>query len=115
MVTSCLSLPSHLMETGRTLVNRPNGSLTLEDRTTRGVFWVKASKQGAVMTVERDFTTVSSRLAKATRAVRDARKSLNSATREISGRGAALRDIDQFTAREACSVLAALRLVQVIQ
>jgi hypothetical protein len=67
------------------------------------------------MTVERDFTTVSNRLAKATRAVRDARESLNSATREISGRDAALRDIDQFTAREACSVLAALRLVQVIQ
>jgi hypothetical protein len=67
------------------------------------------------MTVERDFTTVSNSLAKATQAVRHARASLNTATREISGRSAALRDIDQFTAREACSVLAALRLLQVIQ
>jgi hypothetical protein len=58
---------------------------------------------------------VSNRLAKATQAVRDARESLNSATREISGHGAALQDIDQFTAPEACSVLAALRLLQVIQ
>lgn len=67
------------------------------------------------MTVERNFGTVPNRLAKATQAVRDARESLNSATREISGHGATLRDIDHFTAREACSVLAALRLLQVIQ
>src|ERR1035437_9254885 len=64
------------------------------------------------MTVEPDFKTVPNKLARAAHAVRDARESLNMAIRD---HGVTLRDIDQFTAREACSVLAALRLFQVIQ
>lgn len=59
--------------------------------------------------------TEQSKLAKAVQAVRYARESLNTAIREIGNDGTILRDIDQFTAREACTVLAALRLFQVIQ
>ncbi|MCU1275918.1 MAG: hypothetical protein JWO48_3349 [Bryobacterales bacterium] len=63
---------------------------------------------------ERDFTAVQNKLARAAQAVRDARESVNTAIREI-GDDAMLRDIDQFSTREACTVLAALRLFQVIQ
>jgi hypothetical protein len=64
--------------------------------------------------VEPDFTEMQNKLARATQAVRDARESLNKAFCEIHD-DATLRNIDQFTAREACTVLAALRLFQVFQ
>jgi hypothetical protein len=67
------------------------------------------------MTGGRDFRATQNRLARAARAVRDARESLHSAILEIGDQDATLRDIDQFTAREGCTVLAALRLLQVIQ
>ena len=67
------------------------------------------------MTGAQDFSATRNRLARAARAVRDARESLNSAIIELCDDDATLRDIDQFTAREACTVLAALRLLQVIQ
>ena len=63
---------------------------------------------------ERDFTVVKNKLGRAAQAIRDARESVNTAIREIDD-DAMLRDIDQFSAREACTVLAALRLFQVIQ
>ncbi len=65
--------------------------------------------------MEQDMAMVQNRFAKAVQAVRDARESLNSAIREIADDGTIVREIDQFTAREACSVLAALRLLQIIQ
>jgi hypothetical protein len=68
-----------------------------------------------MMTVERDFTSLENDLAMAGQAVRNARLALNKEIRERSGGDAIYRDIDQFTAREACTVLAALRLVQTIQ
>jgi hypothetical protein len=67
------------------------------------------------MAVERNSTTVQNKLARAAKAIGEARESLNTAVREIGDPGATSRDIDEFTAREACSVLAALRLLQVIQ
>jgi hypothetical protein len=62
---------------------------------------------------ERDLTIVRNKLARASQAILEARGSL--ASRESRGPGDILRDIDQFTAREACTVLAALRVLQVIQ
>jgi hypothetical protein len=58
---------------------------------------------------------VENNLTRARQAVRSAQDSLNIAIREVGGESLVLRDIDQFTAREACTVLAALRLLQVIQ
>jgi hypothetical protein len=52
-----------------------------------------------VKTVERDSTTVQSKPARAAKAIREARESLNTAARETCDPGATSRDIDQFTAR----------------
>jgi hypothetical protein len=68
-----------------------------------------------MMTVERDFTTAQNKLARAAKAVQDARQSLNTVILGTCDHDAIVRDIDQFTAREACTVLAALRLFQAIQ
>jgi hypothetical protein len=76
---------------------------------------VNTFEQGAMMTTEQDLTNVENDLVRARRAVRRARVSLNKSIREMDRDTATLRDIDQFTAREACTVLAALRVLQVIQ
>jgi hypothetical protein len=65
--------------------------------------------------VKRDFGRVRNKLAKAAQAILEVRGSLVTTGPEGQGHDEIIRDIDQFTAREACTVLAALRVLQVIQ
>jgi hypothetical protein len=65
--------------------------------------------------LNRDIMKVQDKLARTTQAILEARGSLIATSRTSRGHGEVLRDIDQFTAREACTVLAALRELQAIQ
>jgi hypothetical protein len=58
---------------------------------------------------------VRNKLTSAAQALRDAGELLNAAIRDGPDDLTPVRDINQLTAREACTVLAALRLFQVIQ